>query len=333
MDKSDKLSIIIPRTDITLPFEEVIREIEKSYPSIGKIESYEPIVEGYEDANIKLQTNTGTFILKLFSAKKTPENAISYTKLLLEAHTLDIPVPKLVEGINGYLQYITNEHSRTPYFLTRFFDGQNFQNRTPSLIDMITIVHYISLLNTLNFPVASSYDSWGNKNIVAEYDKHKDKVASDKRKLIEEVVEQVRALDFTRFQKGVIHGDMQRKHVLKNKSEQYCLLDFGCMANDAIVIDISTYLAWFCLAEDTWDRRDEIIRLVLKEYGKQHTLSDYELHAIPLLIRAAYAAYFFKTSILINNGDMSDETNEWHEAAERMLRLTSEWDYTAVRNA
>jgi len=71
------------------------------------------------------------------------------------------------------------------------------------------------------------------------------------------------------------------------------------------------FLAWFCLTPNNYQNYQQIFNTVLEEYSKFHHLSDYEINTIPSLIKASYAAYFLKTSILTNQGDNSSETKEW----------------------
>lgn len=144
--------------------------------------------------------------------------------------------------------------------------------------------------------------------------------------LINGIDEECKSIDISKFSKSVIHGDMQRKHVIKNENGEYCILDFGCMAYDPKVIELSTYLAWFCLQEDTWKDKDLIYKTVLTIYNNTHYLSDKEIDSIPTLIRTSYAAYYLTTSVMINEGDMSEETIEWNKKAKKMLELTKNWN-------
>ena len=97
------------------------------------------------------------------------------------------------------------------------------------------------------------------------------------------------------------------------------------MAYDPKVIDLSTYLAWFCLAEDTWEQREEIFKTIMKAYGDHHLLSEEEIASIKPLVRASYAAYFQKTSELIYDGDQSAETVDWNVKSRTLLKLSANW--------
>jgi Ser/Thr protein kinase RdoA (MazF antagonist) len=173
--------------------------------------------------------------------------------------------------------------------------------------------------------VTECYDSWGNKNLVKEWDKNSSNFNQDVAELVMPVVEVCRKINTSKLSKAVIHGDMQRKHVLKNKRGEYCILDFGCMSFDAKVNDLSTYLAWFCLAPDTWDSWEEIWDKVVQEYQSIQHLNDYELSLLQILTRASYANYFLTTSLMMAGGDTTDETREWHDQAREMLHRTLVW--------
>lgn len=327
-----KLSVksLLQRTNLTIVFSGVLKEIENTYPTIGAIIHYKPILEGYEDANFKLFTNKGTFVLKIFSKERSAGNIESYIKILEESSSRDIPVAKLVLGKNGLLEQIQTRDLVTYYFITEFFNGDNFQPITPTISDMVTIVKYLAELNTLHFPVDETYDSWGNNNLLKEYQKNRHKLREEQNVLVKPTVSRLSKIDYTRFSKGVIHADMQRRHILKNEAGKYCILDFGCARFDAKVFELSVYLAWFCLGSDTWYMRDRIIKKVTTEYLKTHQLSSYELQALPVLTEAAYASYFLKTSVLTIEGDTRQETTEWLKASKDLLTRFRSWHWEVI---
>jgi len=90
---------------------------------------------------------------------------------------------------------------------------------------------------------------------------------------------------------------------------------------DAVVYELSTHLAWFCLSKESWGNYDKIVGKILTEYTKVIKLGREEIATIPLLIAASYAAYYFRTSILIGEGDNSQETREWNQKAKGLMIL------------
>jgi Ser/Thr protein kinase RdoA (MazF antagonist) len=316
---------LLKRTNLKSSLDTFLVQVQKLFPSIGIIKNTLSIMEGYEDANFILETSTGKFVLKIFLEERTLENVESYAKILRECKNVGVPTTEILLDFNDGLGFVENNNSKTYFILTKYFEGENFQNIMPTLNDIKIVTVYLSKLNTLNFPVVETYDSWGNKNFGKEYKLNKNKITPEQDALVKPIYEEFMNLDLHGFSKSVIHGDMQRKHVKKNANGKYCILDFGCMAFGPKAIDLSTFLAWFCLQEDTWKDVNRIYDEVLYEYDRIHYLSEIEIERLPILIKSSYSAYFLKTSVLINSGDKSKETLDWHNRAKKMLELTKNW--------
>lgn len=311
---------LLRRTALTVPFQTFLSSLSNTYPQLGSIKKYEPVLVGYEAANILLKTSNGEYFLKIFESDRDRKNIDSLILVHIQASKIGVPVPQLVNGKDGYLS-IFQDVSEVPYFITEKFEGKTFEFNEPTLEDMSKVCQYLALLNTLSFPVVEEYDPWGNKNIVREYDNLQGFL--DEKKEVALIVEAVRSLPLSRFSKGVIHGDLQTKHVIKNSQGEYCILDFGCMSLDAKVIELSTFLAWFCFSEKNWVNHSEIIQKMISIYSKIHHLTGEEISSLPILVRSAYASYYLKTSQLIAEGDNSDETKKWNTSAHKLLELSN----------
>ncbi len=322
---NDSINILLKRTNLSVSFDEFLNEVQSKFASIGRVESYSPINEGYEDANIILNTSSGKYVLKIFFAERDLGNINSYIKILRECKNIGVQTTEMLTDFNEGLGLFENNGVKTYYIITKFFEGKNFQNITPTIEDIKKVTQYLAKLNTLIFDVDHEYDSWGLKAFPDEYKKKKDKLTSEQDLLVKDIYKEYSKQDMSSFSKSVIHGDMQRKHVIKNDSDEYCILDFGCMAYDYKVIELATYLAWFCLQEDTWKDKDIIYKEVLDIYNSVHHLSEEEISALPLLIMSSYSAYYMTTSVMINEDDTSMETLDWHNRSKRMLELSKDW--------
>src|SRR4030042_2887493 len=212
---SNDLAILLARTYLQIPFDQFLKEVKTQYPRLGEITQFQPITEGYEDANILLVTETGTYVIKIFSKDRSEENVRSYIHILEEAQKIGVPVTRLVPGTKGSISFAA-ENTKTPYCIAEFFDGNDFQENSPTRDDMVGVASYLAKLNTLRFPMTEYYDYWGNKNLAVEYEKNKESLTREQAELIAPVVESFKKLDFSKFSTSIIHGDMQRKHVLKN---------------------------------------------------------------------------------------------------------------------
>jgi Ser/Thr protein kinase RdoA (MazF antagonist) len=130
---------LLNRTTTSVPFTQLLTEVEENY-RIGKINDFQPINEGYEDANIRLITDQGIYVLKIFTADRSLENIKSYVRVLDEAAKERVPVVEMCQGKNEYLGKLKGEVGKeTYYILTKFFEGENFQKKTPTIQDMVQI--------------------------------------------------------------------------------------------------------------------------------------------------------------------------------------------------
>lgn len=311
MDRSG-IELLIKRTNLTISFTEFLKLLP-----IRKIIKVAPILEGYEDANFILETITNRYVLKIFASERSEQNIKDYAKVLSRLEQIKVPSLKMIGGL--HLQ------NKVFFILSPFFDGQNFVNISPTLNDIVHVTKYLAKVNTLNFAIEESYDSWGNKNLFKEFNKNKEKLSRDQLQIVNPLVQQFKGLNFKQFSQSFIHGDMQKKHVLKSKQGKFLILDFGCMSYGPKIIDLSTYLAWFCLDENNWKDKEKIIKAVVDEYLKIHQLSPYELQSLIVLTKASWTAYYLKTSFLIKKGDSSLETKDWHDKSKTMLELSKNW--------
>lgn len=322
----NNIDLLLDRTNLNISFNEFLNDVQIKFISIGKVESYSPINEGYEDANIILNTSNGKYVLKIFFAERNLKNINSYIKILRECKNVGVQTTEILTDFNEGLGLFENGGVKTYYIITKFFEGKNFQNTTPTIDDIKKVTQLLSKLNILDFEVDKEYDAWGLKAFPDEYKLKKNRLTPEQDLLIKGVYTDYTKLDMSNFSKSVIHGDMQRKHVIKNDTNEYCIIDFGCMSYDYKVIELATYLAWFCLQEDTWKDKDIIYKEVLSIYNSIHNLTESELKALPLLTRASYSAYYMTTSVMINEGDTSEETRDWQDRSKKMLELSKDFN-------
>lgn len=281
---------LLNRTNLRVPIEQYLSALQQEFTQVRIINSFQPIFEGYEDVNIVLNTNNGQYVLKIFATFRSEKNIHDYIKVIHEATNIGVETLELIQSETGKDYFF---YDNTYSIITKYLDGDNFVKTPPTLEEMLEVTKSLAKLNTLNFDIDETYDSWGNNNLLNEYSNTIVKNEEVKKDLLP-IINFLEGFDTYQFSKGVIHGDMQRKHVLKNK-DKLCIIDYGCMRNDLKVYDLSTFLAWFCLGEDNWDQKDDIFKKVINEYTKINPLSDGEIRSIKPLVTASYAAYYLKT--------------------------------------
>lgn len=305
----------LDRTNLKISLEELKDVIETNYTKIDNIIYIDSIKEGYEDANFFINTINKKYVLKIFASFRSKKNIYDYVKIINECEKLDIHTLKIIPSKSEQIL----EYKNTYFMVSEFIEGNNFIGIEPKINEISELTRLISRINSLNFPIDSSDDEWGNNNLIREFENSKDLDGNVLHK-ITPVIDNLKSINFSSFKKGVIHGDLQKKHVIKNKNGLH-IIDFGCARNDYLIYEISTFVAWFCLSPENIRDYNKIVNLVLDEYQKQITLTKDEINSIDILIKAAYCAYYLKTYNMMQSGDKNQETLDWHLQAKSMLDL------------
>lgn len=305
------------RVHLPQPLDTLVKNIASEY-SLGKLRTYSIFELGYEDVNIKLETHRGIYVLKIFSKIRPLSFPKQYTFAMEALYKQGVPVPKLFLAKNKTLQSINSNNITTQYCVMEYFNGKSFLEIEPKEEDFLAVSGFLALFHSTNISVVSDYDSWGVTNIVAEYQKNKRYIRQEDFSAISSAVEEFSSINFSQCKKTLIHGDMQKAHVLKNKNGCYCIIDFGCMANDYSVFDLGIFFGQLGIDIDH-SHLSKIIVKSLSEYKKRYRLSEYEISLIPAIMRVQNAAYVIKTSYLKAAGDNSEQTEYWYTYCKRGL--------------
>jgi Ser/Thr protein kinase RdoA (MazF antagonist) len=289
--------IISQRVQLKTSLDNIVQKIVQIY-RLGKIVNCERFEKGYEELNLKITTNKGIFVAKIFSRTRSKEKISDYITGLIEFSKANIPVPKLISAGESFIQNIHESY----VCVMDYFEGTSFTQKNPNINDIKEIVQILAKIHKLNFKIKPNYDPWGTANLPAEF-KIKSKYLNQKDlKLVQPIVDRFLLIDFSKLKKSIIHGDLQKQHVLKNQKGDYCILDLGCMDYNATIIDLAVFAAQFGL--NTAD--------VLKTYLKFNNLSAQEISFLPLLIEATFAVYLIQSNYLIStNKDRSSQTQKW----------------------
>jgi homoserine kinase type II len=325
MDDTDSLLL---RTNLTLGFDQLLKRVQENYPAIGRVLSYQPMHEGYDNANFKLKTTTGVYLLKVFSRNYTVRNVednVMVHNTLLKA---GVPVPEVITGETGQL-FLVEDMGKHKVFLivTGFFEGESLEHSGVDLRDIQIVSNYLLTINSLDLEIAENYDAWGARNLLTEFEKKKQFLDFSSLKLVEAVVERFKTIDFEVLPKSLIHGDLQRKHVLKNTNHAYMLIDFGCINFDARVLDSAIFLANFCFDPKNWEKRTAILEIIRIQCFEPMHFNDAEIRVLPELVRAAYALHLLNCLYLESvHNDKSLQTQNWRNFSSQMLELSGNWE-------
>lgn len=309
----------LSRINLTLPVPNILHQVVQAF-ELGKLFRFSIFKRGYEDVNIKLTTTKGIYVVKIFSKLRPPSFIKSYIEILTLLTEKNLPTPKLLPVNNSYVYTIQDGKKQSQLCVMNHFSDISLLDQPSTKKDILFIAELLGKLHTITTPVYSDYDSWGAVNITSEYIKNARYIPTKYQPTVEKTVELYSAIDLSGFRKSLIHGDIQKEHVLKDNRGNLCVIDWGCVSNNPSVVDLGIFYAQFGI-HLSLDLLRSIISESLKIYVTQSPLSSKEIASIPVMMRAHHAAYLMKTSYLIyGEHDASQQTHDWFNFSSQGLQ-------------
>lgn len=319
------MQYLLSRIDQSICIGELLKRVVADY-ALQEVVQFEPIETGYEELNIKLATPRGRYVVKIFSKDKKFSTIQDYIRGLIEFSNAGIPVPKLLEYRDGFLYNAVGGSGDVYLCVMEFFEGKPFTEIEPSEDDCKELAGYLSKIHRLSFSVKLNYDSWGTEHLIEEFESKGKYLCEEDYRIVSPVVEVFRAIDFTKFRKCTVHGDLQRNNILKDPQGNYCILDLGTMTFAPAAIDLAIFLAAFCFdLHSVWKNR-KTYNLVINKYQERTALNPVELLSLPILIKATYAIYLIASNYRhVAKNDGSGQTKKWLALSRKGLEMFSQY--------
>ncbi|HET9979540.1 MAG TPA: phosphotransferase [Ktedonobacterales bacterium] len=310
---------LLKRVDLAQPLSRVLRDVARHY-QLGRLLSSRIIIQGYDDLNVLLNCERGKYVAKLFNKTKSLSVVQDHIRVQQALTQRQAPVPRILAASAEAIYRAPGQTRDTFVCVSEYFAGENFVRRPPCRDDMVTIARFLATLHTLPFQVGHTHDSWGTLNLPYEFARKRAYVSEETGGLVAPLAEAVVGLKFGRARRRIIHGDLQRKHALKNSGGHYSVLDFGCVDYNYPIVDLGVFLALFCLLDAQPAETQGVIRDVLDAYLALAPLPARHIELLGELIRATWASYLLTADFLMRQGDRTLQTRQWYHCALRSLR-------------
>ena len=281
--------------------------------NLGEFVSNELITIGYEDYNYYLTTSKGKYCVKIFSKERTANDIRNYLERIRAVANSEIssPKPLTIDGdITLSMDYDNNHYDLCVF---EFIDGKNYfeLGETPSDDVIRELAKQTAMIHNLDIKPKFIYDSWAIINFKDEYNK-KRTYLPDKYKIeFDKLLNDFNNLDFDKLPKAFVHGDIISTNVMLDKNSKIWIIDFAVSNYLPRIIDLAVTSCNMCLDRNSKDRTYENIALLLNEYNKYNTLTDYELEVFGFFYKLANAMHILQTQYIIQTDGDSKENQYW----------------------
>jgi len=251
----------------------------------GELLSYKGIAEGVENSNFLLHTTKDPLILTLYE-KRVEKNDLPFFLGLMQhlsagGLSCPLPLPRKDGALLGHL-------SERPAALISFLEGMWLRKpearHCREVGKALAQMHIAGEGFELKRPNALSIDGWK-----VLWDKSEARADEVEKGLSAEVRGEMDFLSAhwpRELPSGVIHADLFPDNVFFLGDQLSGLIDFYFACNDLLAYDIAICLNAWCFEQHNTINVTKA-RALLRGYQGQRSLSQAEIHALPVLARGA----------------------------------------------
>lgn len=261
---------------------------------IGRVTACDAILEGVENSNYRLTTESAPHILTLFEKRVDPDDLPFFLGLLEHLAARGVPCPVPLKNSAG--QTVVPLAGR-PAALLSFLPGQAVTRPRPqhcaAVGRMLAVLHHEAADYPASRPNALSpagWRTWLDRSGEAA-DVLKLGLTAAMRAELETLTRQWP----TDLPRGIIHGDLFPDNVFFDGDRLSGVIDFYFAANDFLAFDLAVCINAWCFDDHDRLQTDRSAAL-LSGYSAVRALQTEEVRALPLLCRGA-AMRFFATRL------------------------------------
>ena len=284
--------------------EQLLSSIAQSYDL--QIIGYEIITQGYEDLNIKLQTDKGNFLAKIFNKQRSATECSDIVGRFSSAYNNGISCPKISINKNNKL---LSRLGQIKYTLMEFISGKDFQrmNRTLDKSEMLQVLEEIKNFEKLNLKFEKIYNAWEVNSFALEYEKNLKLFGQEEISLFKPIYDRFKQIDLTKLPYAYIHGDVNSGNTMKNTENKIVLLDL-CSANYSNRInEILTICSSGLVFDSNKKRTIENINYIFNMWCKEFNATEIEKNNFYFLYQVQTALNYMQAIVEYKNSNHSAE--------------------------
>lgn len=292
-----------------------------------EIDHYNVIEQGYEDLNLKLVTNKGKFLLKVFNKERKDDECSDIVNRFLDAKCHGVSVPSIF--LNKNKQIITNKKIKDinlKLFLMEFINGSDFTKLGRTLVkdEIYQLVQNMKKLNQINNIYKKIYNAWEVNNFAVEYENSFDLLDEDIKNELNPIYNKFKLINFDKLPIAYIHGDINSGNTMKDNNGQIILLDF-CTSNYSNRINELLTICGSSLIIDTTSENNtkQNINAIFNIWCQEFNATELEKKYFPFLLLVQTALNYLQAYCENKKGNQTAENFDNLKEDYFALKLTS----------
>lgn len=205
---------------------QLVAEISEEF-NLGHVRDSSVLTVGFEDCNVRIQTDSGPFVIKAFGKFRTDEEIERYVDVMKSAVEGGVHHPALhfTQGKNALFRH----KSGVSVVAMDFINGKTYfdMKSTPNDEELSQIAAEAAKIHALNLSPPHVKDSWAHQNIHGMYETVLTFLDDDDRRLVQQAVLRYDALNTSQLTTCFVHGDIISTNTLKDKNGKIWILDFS----------------------------------------------------------------------------------------------------------
>lgn len=292
------------------------------YFGIGNLQNHEIIALGFEDYNVKLETDSGNYVVKIFAVENSELRAGRSEKVLSAVMQAKISHPHVYSGEKGMI-YLDQETGLRAVCMD-FVLGSTFYKTDPPSDDQLKkIIEQAVKINQLEMSLEHYADEWSVTNIGSMYEKTRDVMPPENKKLVEDAIDLYDQISVEQLPVRIVHGDIIKSNVIVGESGDPFIVDFSCTNTYPRIQELAVVCANLLNGDGLSVReRNEKVVAIYRECGGE--LDEVEVKWLYNYTAGAIAMeYLGCIAEVIESGEDNEEISYWRELGLAGLRELS----------
>lgn len=302
-----QLSDLAGRIGGEAKLQSVLLDITAAF-EVDPVRHSELINVGYEDCNLAITTNGGSYVAKIFASDREADLPGRTVGNVLAAQAAGVRHPRLLVDRRGEVLR-TERTTGLRYFLMERIEGNTFYDleRPPEQAELRRVVAQVVRLHSSDHVPAHLVDPWSVPHLDTLFTEIGPLLRGEDRGLVEPVVAAMAEVETRSLPHALIHGDLTKGNIIVSGTGDVHLIDLASANRWPRVQELGV-IAANLMHGSPLSVRERVV-LLAELYAEHEPLTVAELRALETYVLASLAMEFLgacREKLVL--GDTSEET-------------------------